>query len=210
MTDLPRGTVTFLFTDIEGSTALWERDRAAMHAAVERHFAVLDAAIRDHAGTHFKTIGDAAQAAFHTAPAAIAAALDAQHALLAEDGGRSDPCASAWRFMPGKPSQTRAETTSPPHSTGSPASSPPATAGRSSSRSPCNNSRVGLSHLTLNCGISVTIGCVTCWSQSTSTSFFTQTSRPTFHPWLPWTRGSTTSRASRHGLWDGSRKSGRS
>ena len=45
MTDLPRGTVTFLFTDIEGSTALWERDRAAMHAAVERHVALLDAAI---------------------------------------------------------------------------------------------------------------------------------------------------------------------
>src|SRR5215212_8621047 len=45
MPDLPSGTVTFLFTDIEGSTALWERDRVAMASAVERHIALLDAAI---------------------------------------------------------------------------------------------------------------------------------------------------------------------
>src|SRR5215207_3762288 len=37
MPDLPAGTVTFLFTDIEGSTALWERDRQAIATAVERH-----------------------------------------------------------------------------------------------------------------------------------------------------------------------------
>ena len=43
MPDLPSGTVTFLFTDIEGSTALWERDRQAMANAVERHIALLDA-----------------------------------------------------------------------------------------------------------------------------------------------------------------------
>jgi class 3 adenylate cyclase len=42
MPDLPSGTVTFLFTDIEGSTALWERDRAAMHTAVARHIALLN------------------------------------------------------------------------------------------------------------------------------------------------------------------------
>jgi class 3 adenylate cyclase len=57
MPDLPSGTVTFLFTDIEGSTALWERDRSAM-AAVERHLALLDAAIQTR-GVHFKTAGDA-------------------------------------------------------------------------------------------------------------------------------------------------------
>ena len=44
MPDLPSGTVTFLFTDIEGSTALWERDRVAMHTAVDRHLVLLDAA----------------------------------------------------------------------------------------------------------------------------------------------------------------------
>ena len=59
MPDLPSGTVTFLFTDIEGSTALWERDRHAMAAAVERHLALLGAAIPSHYGIHFKTVGDA-------------------------------------------------------------------------------------------------------------------------------------------------------
>jgi predicted ATPase/class 3 adenylate cyclase len=91
MPDLPSGTVTFLFTDIEGSTALWERDRQAMAAAVERHLALLDAAIQAHGGVHFKTIGDAVQAAFPAAPAAVAAACDAQRAQLAEDWSEIGP-----------------------------------------------------------------------------------------------------------------------
>jgi predicted ATPase/class 3 adenylate cyclase len=85
MSELPSGTVTFLFTDIEGSTARWERDRVAMAAAVARHIALLDVAVAGHGGVTFKTVGDSIQAAFPTAPAAVAAALDAQHALLAED-----------------------------------------------------------------------------------------------------------------------------
>jgi class 3 adenylate cyclase len=48
MANLPSGTVTFLFTDVEGSAALWERDRQAMAAAVERHLALLDARSRWH------------------------------------------------------------------------------------------------------------------------------------------------------------------
>ncbi|MCD6058136.1 MAG: adenylate/guanylate cyclase, partial [Thermomicrobiales bacterium] len=90
MADLPRGTVTFLFTDIEGSTALWERDRQAMATAVQRHIILLDAAIQAHEGVHFKTVGDAVQAAFPTAPDALSAAVDAQRALLAEDWGAVD------------------------------------------------------------------------------------------------------------------------
>jgi class 3 adenylate cyclase len=39
MAGLPSGTVTFLFTDIEGSTALWKRDPTTMRPAVARHFA---------------------------------------------------------------------------------------------------------------------------------------------------------------------------
>jgi class 3 adenylate cyclase len=54
MADLPRGTVTFLFTDIEGSTALWERDRQAMASVVARHLALLDVAISAQGGVHFK------------------------------------------------------------------------------------------------------------------------------------------------------------
>jgi class 3 adenylate cyclase len=45
MPDLPSGTVTFLFTDIEGNTALWERNRNAIAVAIERYIALLDAAI---------------------------------------------------------------------------------------------------------------------------------------------------------------------
>src|SRR5688500_3136713 len=85
MAELPRGTVTFLLTDIEDSTRLWEHDRQAMRAAVDRHLILLGDAIADADGVHFKTVGDAVQAAFPTAPAAVAAAVAAQRALLAED-----------------------------------------------------------------------------------------------------------------------------
>jgi predicted ATPase/class 3 adenylate cyclase len=84
---LPSGTVTFLFTDIEGSAERWDRDRQAMAAAVARHVALLDMAIQAQGGVHFKTVGDAVQAAFPTAPQALAATLDGQRSLLAEDWG---------------------------------------------------------------------------------------------------------------------------
>jgi len=84
MPGLPSGTVTFLFTDIEGSTALWERDRTAMAAAVERHLMLLRTAVSQHQGTVFKVVGDAVQAAFARAPAAVSAGLDAQWSLRAE------------------------------------------------------------------------------------------------------------------------------
>jgi predicted ATPase/class 3 adenylate cyclase len=87
MPDFPSGTVTFLVTDIEGSTALWERDRQAMAEAVDRHVSLLDAAIHAHGGVHFKTVGDAVQAAFPTAPQAVTAAVEGQRSLLAEDWG---------------------------------------------------------------------------------------------------------------------------
>jgi class 3 adenylate cyclase len=108
MPDLPSGTVTFLFTDIEGSTALWERDRQAMAAAVERHLALLDAAIESHGGVHYKTVGDAVQAAFSTAPQAVAAALDS----WPRTGGRSARCTCAWRCTRGMPPQMIEATTS--------------------------------------------------------------------------------------------------
>ena len=100
MAELPSGTVTFLFTDIEGRTALWERDRQAMAAAVARHLVLLDAAITSHGGVRFKTMGDAVQAVFPTAPEAVAAAVEAQRALLTEDWGKSARFGCAWRCMP--------------------------------------------------------------------------------------------------------------
>jgi predicted ATPase/class 3 adenylate cyclase len=81
---LPVGTVTFLYTDIEGSTQRWERNAAAMKAAVERHDALLRGCIVDAGGTVFRTMGDAFCAVFPTAPQAVAAALAAQKALGAE------------------------------------------------------------------------------------------------------------------------------
>jgi predicted ATPase len=83
MTELPSGTVTFLFTDIEGSTLLWERDREGMHDAVERHLALLRETVTARDGVLFKVIGDATQSAFATAGDALTAAVAAQGALLA-------------------------------------------------------------------------------------------------------------------------------
>ncbi|HTI46643.1 MAG TPA: tetratricopeptide repeat protein [Casimicrobiaceae bacterium] len=84
MDHLPTGTVTFLFTDIEGSTRLWERSPAAMKAALGRHDTLVRHAIEAHGGHVFKTIGDAFCAAFAAAGDAVAAALAAQQALLCE------------------------------------------------------------------------------------------------------------------------------
>ncbi|MSP12305.1 MAG: adenylate/guanylate cyclase domain-containing protein [Chloroflexi bacterium] len=85
MPNLPRGTVTFLFTDIEGSTRLWQAHPEAMQAALARHDALLRATIEAHSGYVFKTVGDEFCAAFDAAPAALAAALAIQRALTAED-----------------------------------------------------------------------------------------------------------------------------
>src|SRR5437660_471652 len=81
MPDLPRGTVTFLFTDIEGSTRRWEEQPDAMRLALARHDALLRAAIESHAGCIFKTVGDAFCAAFPAATQAVDAALLGQQHL---------------------------------------------------------------------------------------------------------------------------------
>jgi len=82
---IPSGTITFVFTDIEGSTQRWDRDRAAMELAVRRHDAIMRDAIAAHNGHVFKTIGDAFCAAFARPEDAVAAMFDAQRALGAED-----------------------------------------------------------------------------------------------------------------------------
>ena len=84
MAEMPRGTVAFLFTDVENSSSLWERDGTAMMSALTRHVSLLREAVDAHGGVLFKTVGDGTQSAFPTAPAAICAALTAQRALLAE------------------------------------------------------------------------------------------------------------------------------
>jgi len=82
---LPSGTVTFLFTDIEGSTKRWETHGDDMRVAVERHDSVLRGVFEQHGGYVFKTVGDAFCVAFTSAPSALTAALEAQRAIATED-----------------------------------------------------------------------------------------------------------------------------
>ena len=82
---LPTGTVTFLFTDIEGSTQRWETHREAMTVAVKRHDELLRSIIETDGGYVFKTLGDAFCAVFDSVASATVAALDIQRALSAED-----------------------------------------------------------------------------------------------------------------------------
>jgi predicted ATPase/class 3 adenylate cyclase len=86
MAELPSGTVTFLFTDIEGSTALWEEAPEAMRAALARHDVLFEQAVQEHAGVHIRPRGegDSRFAVFASAPAAVAAAIAIQRAFAAE------------------------------------------------------------------------------------------------------------------------------
>ena len=87
MSELPSGTVTFLFTDVEGSTRLWERHPDAMRPALERHDALLRAAVEEHRGRVVKTTGDGLHAVFVTTRDALDAALAAQVALAEQAWG---------------------------------------------------------------------------------------------------------------------------
>ena len=80
----PVGTITFLFTDIEGSTMLWERFPQAAGEALVLHDGVLRKAITDHVGYIFKSKGDGFCAAFSTAANALEAALESQSVIQNE------------------------------------------------------------------------------------------------------------------------------
>jgi predicted ATPase/class 3 adenylate cyclase len=91
MTGLPTGTITFLFTDVEGSTKLWERNLEAMSQALSHHDELIRNAVEAHDGFVFKTVGDAFYAAFSTAAEAVEAALDSQKFLLSEEWEETGP-----------------------------------------------------------------------------------------------------------------------
>jgi class 3 adenylate cyclase len=84
---VPAGSVTFLLTDVDGSTGLCEHAPTVMPEAIARHYEILDEAIARHAGVRpvQQGEGDSVLAAFSRARDAVAAALDAQRVLLAED-----------------------------------------------------------------------------------------------------------------------------
>src|SRR6476646_7543546 len=77
----PSGVVTFLFTDIEGSTRRWESDAVAMRAALTAHDEVLRSSIEEHDGFVFSHTGDGVAAAFASPRSAVDAAIAAQRAL---------------------------------------------------------------------------------------------------------------------------------
>jgi len=81
MSSLPTGTVTFLFTDIESSTQLWEKHPEAMKLALAKHDSILREAIEANQGYVIKTTGDGIHAVFETAVEAIHATLAAQRNL---------------------------------------------------------------------------------------------------------------------------------
>ncbi|HUP19448.1 MAG TPA: adenylate/guanylate cyclase domain-containing protein [Gemmatimonadota bacterium] len=92
----PSGTVTFLFTDIEGSTTAWERDRRAMGESLARHDRIAREVFEASGGRPFATAGDAFQVAYQRAAEAIRTALDLQRAL-ADGADLDDPVATRVR-----------------------------------------------------------------------------------------------------------------
>jgi class 3 adenylate cyclase len=87
MSTLPAGTVTFLFSDLEGSTRLREAQPEAYREALTRYHGLLRQAIQAHGGVIFETVGEATYAAFANPTAAARAALAAQIALQHEPWG---------------------------------------------------------------------------------------------------------------------------
>lgn len=87
MNNLPTGTVTFLFTDIEGSTPLYLKFPEATPRAIARHLEILREAIERHGGRVFNIIGDAVCAAFTDPQDALVSALEGQRALFHENWG---------------------------------------------------------------------------------------------------------------------------
>jgi predicted ATPase/class 3 adenylate cyclase len=90
-TALPSGMLAFLFTDIEGSTTLWEQHGSAMERALARHDAIMRQTLDAYGGQVFNTAGDAFHAVFTTVAEALDAALASQRALAAEAWGPIEP-----------------------------------------------------------------------------------------------------------------------
>ncbi len=82
--DRPKGTVTFLFTDVVGSTPMWDRFPEIMAEALAVHDRLIERAISEHGGHVFSTAGDSYAAAFATASAAVSAGLAAQAELASQ------------------------------------------------------------------------------------------------------------------------------
>jgi predicted ATPase/class 3 adenylate cyclase len=91
MTDLPTGTVTFLFTDIEGSTGLLQTLGDRYAAVQDEHAVVVRRAVSEGGGVEVSTHGDAFFVAFHNPAGAVRAAVAAQRALASHDWSPGPP-----------------------------------------------------------------------------------------------------------------------
>jgi class 3 adenylate cyclase len=87
----PTGTVTFLFTDLEQSSTLWDQYPQAMEVALARHDAILRDGVENNRGVVVKTTGDGVHAVFDFPGDALKAALDSQRALLAQSWDSTGP-----------------------------------------------------------------------------------------------------------------------
>jgi class 3 adenylate cyclase len=95
--ELASQTLAFLFTDIEGSTRLWEQDHQSMKEALERHDAIVREAVESSNGRVVKRTGDGFMAVFGSVADGVRACLKAQHDLAcARRGGRSAQRGLLW------------------------------------------------------------------------------------------------------------------
>ena len=143
MSELPSGAVTFLFTDIEGSTGLVKRLRDRYDDVLADHQRLLRAAFEAHRGHEVDTQGDSFFVAFSSARDALLAAIDGQLALLAHPGRRARRSRSGWGCTPGRRVPQTAATPGS-RCIARRASAPPAMAARSSCprpRRPCSRTR---------------------------------------------------------------------
>ena len=99
MNSKPSGTVTFLFTDIEGSTKLAQQYPDALPALLARHHEILHQSIQAQNGYVFQIVGDSFAAAFHSAGDALNAALEAQRCLHNEEWSPAPIKVLRWRFI---------------------------------------------------------------------------------------------------------------
>lgn len=106
--------MTFLFTDIEGSTRLWEMFPAAMTSALARHDAILREQIVFHGGLVFKTVGDAFCAAFSDPQQAVATSVAIQRGLNQEIWGETGSLRVRIALHCGEPSQRENDFFGPP------------------------------------------------------------------------------------------------
>jgi len=87
---LPSGIITFLFSDIQGSTPLWEQNPEGMRASLAQHNAILHEAITANGGLVFKTVGDEFCVVFVDPVAAVTAALEGQRGLATAEWGSTE------------------------------------------------------------------------------------------------------------------------